>query len=167
MIRTNIWSYPSNVVIGPKLFDIPLEEVFFFVIQTYNTTLLYLLLSKPTFHPLYLRYEAKSSKWRYYKLIGQLALALSFKRGINLLGKGGEGTYLGLILVWAIPFLLLLWSLAYQFVIGLPLSNTLVPIALPTLYLWAVDTLALQRGTWVIETGTKLGIHLWTGLEIE
>ena len=58
-------------------------------------------------------------------------------------------------------------SLAYQLIIELPLSNTLVPIALPTLYLWIVDTLALRRGTWVIESGTKLGWHLWDGLEIE
>lgn len=58
-------------------------------------------------------------------------------------------------------------SLAYQFIIGLPLSSTLLPIVLPTLYLWIVDTLALKRGTWVIESGTKLGWHLWDGLEIE
>lgn len=43
------------MIIGPTLFDIPLEEVFFFVIQTYNTSLLYLLLSKPTYQPTYLR----------------------------------------------------------------------------------------------------------------
>lgn len=30
-----------------------------------------------------------------------------------------------------------------------------------------MDTLALKRGTWVISTGTKYGIHLWDGLEIE
>ncbi|KAI9703344.1 MAG: hypothetical protein M1836_007911 [Candelina mexicana] len=58
-------------------------------------------------------------------------------------------------------------TLAYQLIIGLPISNTVLPIALPTLYLWIVDTLALKRGTWVIESGTKLGIHLWDGLEIE
>jgi 15-cis-phytoene synthase/lycopene beta-cyclase len=57
--------------------------------------------------------------------------------------------------------------LAYQFILGLPITNTLLPIALPTLYLWAVDTLALKRGTWVIATGTKYGIHLWDGLDIE
>lgn len=50
---------------------------------------------------------------------------------------------------------------------GLPISNTALPIVLPTLYLWIVDTLALKRGTWVIESGTKLGINLWDGLEIE
>ena len=35
------------------------------------------------------------------------------------------------------------------------------------MYLWIVDTLALRRGTWVISTGTKYGLHLWDGLEIE
>lgn len=58
-------------------------------------------------------------------------------------------------------------TLAYQFLTGLPLSNTLLPIALPTIYLWIVDTFALRRGTWVIEEGTKLGVYLWPGLEIE
>jgi 15-cis-phytoene synthase/lycopene beta-cyclase len=33
--------------------------------------------------------------------------------------------------------------------------------------LWIVDTLALRRGTWSIELGTKLGIHVWPHLEIE
>jgi 15-cis-phytoene synthase/lycopene beta-cyclase len=38
---------------------------------------------------------------------------------------------------------------------------------LPTVYLWIVDTMALKRGTWSIESGTKLGWHLWEGLDIE
>lgn len=167
LIRTNIWSYPEDVIIGPKLLDIPLEEAFFFVIQTYNTTLLYLLFSKPVFHPLYLRHETKSDPWKYYKLAGQLGMALMIKKGLNYVQEEKEGMYLGLILIWAIPFLMLLWSLAYQFIMGLPWTSTVLPIALPTVYLWVVDTLALKRGTWVIESGTKLGKHLWPGLEIE
>ncbi|KAG9875187.1 Lycopene beta-cyclase, partial [Aureobasidium melanogenum] len=151
----------------PKLFDIPLEEVFFFIIQTYNTSLLYLLFSKPTFHPIYLRRQEKNDRWKYFKLAGQLVLGLLLKKAINLVKDEGAGTYMGLILVWAVPFLLLLWSLAYQFILGLPVTNTLVPIVVPTLYLWIIDTLALRRGTWVIESGTKLGTHLWPGLEIE
>lgn len=47
------------------------------------------------------------------------------------------------------------------------MSNTTVPILVPTLYLWIVDTLALQRGTWVIESGTKVGFQIWSGLELE
>ncbi len=50
---------------------------------------------------------------------------------------------------------------------ALPLANTVLPIVLPTLYLWFVDTLALRRGTWSIGHGTKLGIYLWPHLELE
>ncbi|KAK8185225.1 Lycopene beta-cyclase [Phyllosticta capitalensis] len=175
LIRTNVWSYPSNVIIGPKLFDIPAEEVFFFVIQTYNTSLLYLLLSKPVFHPAYLHSEKKSqnggylrlSSWALWKRGGQATLALGIVTSIRMIKNGGHGTYLGLIVLWAFPFLLLLWSLAYQFLIGLPKYSIGLPIVIPTFYLWIVDTLALQRGTWVIESGTKTGLHLWPGLEIE
>lgn len=58
-------------------------------------------------------------------------------------------------------------SLSYQLLLNLPKSNTVLPILLPTIYLWTVDTIALRRGTWVIESGTKLGLHLWAGLDVE
>ena len=119
-------------------------------------------------------------KWRW---LGQVILSIGILSGVNLVVQKEEGFYLGLILVWAGPFILLLWylgpaidavslltlgrTLAYQFLLGLPWTNTILPITVPTLYLWIVDTLALKRGTWVIESGTKLGWHLWDGLEIE
>ncbi|KAL8694254.1 MAG: hypothetical protein Q9218_001080 [Villophora microphyllina] len=34
LIRRRIWTYPAHVIVGPTLFQIPAEEVFFFVIQT-------------------------------------------------------------------------------------------------------------------------------------
>lgn len=52
-------------------------------------------------------------------------------------------------------------------IIGLLYPNVILCVVLPTLYLWIVDTLALRRGTWVIEGGTKFGIEVWRGLEIE
>ncbi|KAF2724707.1 terpenoid synthase [Polychaeton citri CBS 116435] len=167
LIRTKVWSYPPDVIIGPTLLDIPLEEVFFFVIQTFNTSLLYLLLSKPILHPIYLVKEKASGKWKFIKIFGQVALALGLKKGIDFVMNKGENLYLGLILVWALPFLFLLWSLSYQLLVGLPVTSTLIPVLAPTLYLWVVDTLALKRGTWVIESGTKTGLTLWPGLEVE
>ncbi|KAK0111340.1 hypothetical protein ONS95_001704 [Cadophora gregata] len=74
---------------------------------------------------------------------------------------------MGLILAWAGPFALLLWSLSSRFLLNLPWLSTTAPLAIPTLYLWVVDTIALKRGTWTIESGTKFGVHLWDGLEIE
>ncbi|KAF7867333.1 hypothetical protein EAF04_005416 [Stromatinia cepivora] len=178
LIQRKIWTYPSNVIVGPKLFSIPVEEHFFFVIQTYNTTLLYLLLSKPIFHSTYLwTWDSLGDKERRpwdphvprntARNLGQLILMSLIVIGALLIVQNGKGTYLGLILAWAGPFALLLWSLSYEFLIRLPYSTTLLPITLPTLYLWVVDTLALKRGTWTIETGTKSGLQLWDGLEIE
>ena len=170
LIHNKIWTYPQDVIIGPTLFKIPAEEVFFFIIQTFNTSLLYLIISKPTFHAVYLRgqrliYDGR--RLRLWRWLGTMALIAIFVIGVVLVQRRAEGLYMGLILVWASPFVLLLWTLAHQLILELPLSNTLVPITLPTLYLWMVDTLALRRGTWVIEAGTKVGIHLWEGLELE
>ena len=80
---------------------------------------------------------------------------------------GREGFYMTLILVWSCPVLFMLWTFAYQLLVGLPWTKTWLPIWLPTLYLWIVDTLALQRGTWAIASGTKLGYCIWPHLEIE
>lgn len=172
LIRTKIWTYPPSAIIGPRLFDIPLEEVFFFVIQTYNTSLLYLLQNKPTFKSSYLvgateRNGQRLASLQPYRIAGQVFFTLPILVGAWLIWKGGEGTYMGLILAWAGPFGLLLWCLAYQFLLNLPLRSTVVSIVLPTLYLWVVDTLALRRGTWTIESGTKLGVHVWDGLDVE
>lgn len=167
LIRRKIWTYPPSVIIGPTLFSIPAEEVFFFVIQTYNTTLLYLIINKPVFFPKYLASVKSGVSPGIQGNAVQVILAASVIVGAGLIWRGNEGTYLGLILAWAGPFALLLWTLSSQFLVTLPYSSTAAPIILPTLYLWVVDTLALRRGTWVIESGTKLGIHLWDGLEIE
>lgn len=63
--------------------------------------------------------------------------------------------------------MLFLWTLAYQLLLTVPARKVWLPIWIPTLYLWIVDTIALRRGTWNITTGTKLGIHVWPHLEIE
>ncbi|RBR25649.1 uncharacterized protein FIESC28_01612 [Fusarium coffeatum] len=162
LIRNRIWTYPPGVVCGLTAWDIPAEELFFFVIQTLNTSLLYMLLSKATFHPVYLN---KASTWG--KVAGQLLFTSAIIFGWVHVSRGGEGMYMGLILIWACPFLLFLWTISYQFIVNLPWTNTLLPIALPTVYLWVVDTFALRRGTWSITSGTKYGVVLWDGLDIE
>lgn len=112
MIKTGIWTYPPNAILGPTLFRIPAEEIFFFVIQTYNTSLLYLLLSKPTFHPVYLRGQKllrDSGRLRIWRWLGTVAIVTGILAGVMLIAKGKAGLYMGLILAWAGPFILLLW----------------------------------------------------------
>ncbi len=168
LIKTGVWTYPPEVIIGPKWIGIPYEELFFFVIQTYITSLIYVLFNKPVLHAKYLRNQCGPEKWIVgTKLGGQVFLIAVTLFGAYCVKVGGEYTYIGLILVWAPPFALITWTMAGRFIISLPLACTALPILLPTIYLWLVDELALGRGTWSIESGTKLGLCLFGVLEIE
>lgn len=165
LIRHNVWTYPPDAILGPTFVSIPAEELFFFVIQTYITCLLYQLVNKPLLHAEYLA----PPSWirnRLQRLV-QLSILVLILVGLRLVTNGGPGTYLGLILVWACPFALLTWSLGGRFMASLPTTSTIYPIILSTVYLWAVDEGALRRGTWSIESGTKLGVTLVGSLDIE
>ena len=173
LIYTEVWTYPPGGILGPTVFKIPVEELFFFVIQTYMTSLLYILVNKPTLYVTYLVDDTDPAKCdtRYFQLrkrLGQVFFAC-FTLSSYLFSKlpSSTGTYLALICVWAGPVLLALWCLAYQPLLALPTSKTWLPILLPTAYLWIVDTIALSRGTWSIESGTKVGVQVWPGLELE
>ncbi|KAI0838227.1 Squalene/phytoene synthase-domain-containing protein [Hypoxylon sp. FL0890] len=168
LIRHAIWTYPPDAIAGPRLFGVPAEELFFFVIQTYITSTIYILLNKPVLHAQFLTNKKDTSpKSHRTRTLGQILLIGGIVVGAHLVRKGGEGTYLGLILIWACPFALLTWTLSGYFLIRLPLVCIATPIIIPTVYLWIVDELALGRGTWAIESGTKLGWRLWGSLELE
>ena len=175
---------------GPTLIDIPIEELFFFVIQTYGTSLLYIIFSRATFKPACLPHERIDSKGKsavlrqFVAYLGRALFAYGIWKGNHLVSARGTGTYMGLILSWACPFLLLLWyyvrvfltenaaadarrHISANFALRLPVMSIALPIMLPTVYLWIVDTLALRRGTWVVVQGTKLGVTIWDGLEVE
>lgn len=168
LIRTGVWTYPDNGVLGASLFGIPVEELFFFVVQTYITSLIYILCNKPVLHAQYIDTPASRPAWvRRGHVTGQGLLVALTAFGAVLIRRGGDGTYLGLILAWACPFLFITWSLTGPMLLALPWQATLLPIMLPTLYLWFVDELSLRRGIWTIETGTKLGTQLFGSLDLE
>ncbi|POY73281.1 hypothetical protein BMF94_3615 [Rhodotorula taiwanensis] len=157
-----IWSYPASSVVGPTLFAIPYEEVFFFFVQTYITATLYAVFSRPVVHAVLL--PTKPSEGRLVRLAGVAVFGGIFALAWNKLAEGGEGTYLALIVAWVAPFLTLLWFIASSHIVAMPWSAVLPSIFAPTLYLWECDARALQRGTWVIEKGTKLG---WSFRDLE
>ncbi len=106
-----IWSYPASSVLGPTLFAIPLEEVFFFFIQTYITSHLYHLLSRPVIHALLLPHTPKQARSASAVAGAGVASWLGlFAVAASALWRGaGEWTYMSLIVAWVTPFLALLW----------------------------------------------------------
>ena len=128
----------------------------------------YILVNKTSFFPQYLTNKTDASHLvRRARRIGQYILTVLITIGVYLVRDGKNGTYLGLVLVWACPFALLTWSLSGLFVAKLPTARTAPPIIIPTVFFWLVDDMALRRGTWAIESRTKLGVCLFGNLEIE
>jgi 15-cis-phytoene synthase/lycopene beta-cyclase len=119
LIYAKVWTYPPNAILGPTLLRIPIEELFFFVIQTYMTSLLYILVNKSTFFVAYLQDEsafreseqAKRSpqpdvdlrRMKYRKLMGQVFFASMATVPLYSSGASKSGTYLRLISAWAGP----------------------------------------------------------------
>ncbi|GAA5820056.1 hypothetical protein JCM3770_002120 [Rhodotorula araucariae] len=164
LIRNRIWSYPDSSVVGPTLFAIPYEEIFFFFVQTYLTSSIYAVLTRPIVHAVLL--PRTPSEGRAVRWTGTAVLFAVFALAWTKLKEGGEGTYLALIVAWVAPFLTLLWFITSTHLRAMPRSTLVLAILIPTIFLWECDARALQRGTWVIEQGTKLGVS-FRGLEIE
>lgn len=109
LIRNNVWGYPPDAVLGWTLFEIPVEEVFFFVIQTYNTSMLYFLLSKPSLHVLFLRAAEGDRKLQRVRWTAALlgAGAIIVIECFSWVDR--RATYMKLIFVWAGPIIIMLW----------------------------------------------------------
>jgi lycopene beta-cyclase len=83
------------------------------------------------------------------------ALALTYTRGV----------YLGLILVWAAPVLAAQWAFVARAVLRAPRAFV-TAVAVPTLYLWFADRIAIGAGIWSISPEYTTGLHL-LGLPVE
>ncbi|KAF7715187.1 terpene cyclase [Penicillium ucsense] len=163
LIRNRIWTYPADAVVGWTLFEIPIEELFFFVIQTYCTSLLYTILTKHLVLPSFLLDRSKPGA----KNVGAAVIIAGIGFGAVCIMMQSNLTYMGLILTWALSVILFQWCLCGSFLLSFPKRQILMSVLIPTAYLWMVDRLSLQRGTWVIEKGTKLDIQFWGFLDIE
>jgi lycopene beta-cyclase len=146
LIRRGVWSYSPGRVVG-TLAGVPLEEYLFFLLQTLLTGLWLLRLPDDT------DADERAPAWPIV-----IACAVLFVAGLALLRWEGA-TYLGLILAWASPVLAL--QCGYD---GRALARRrralLIGVAVPTLYLWLADAIALHAGIWTISPRFTLGIRL-------
>ncbi|MGF1450388.1 MAG: lycopene cyclase domain-containing protein [Opitutales bacterium] len=163
LVGQGVWGYPEGSVLG-TVAGVPVEEYAFFLIQTAITTLWFFIClgrlrpgGQTLAPPPSLRSQQRA-RWTL-PCLGYLALvgvyALQFE----------QGTYFGLILVWACPILVLHWLVG-----GSWLADNLKLIAWgvlpPTLYFWVADWVAIYTGAWHINPALSLGPSL-VGLPLE
>ncbi len=164
LVATNVWWYNPQLVTGIRIGWVPIEEYAFFILQTLLTGLLTVWLirhfaDRALAEPA--GAETGPDGWKL-RMWGSLGIGLVWAASIVGLILGWEtGTYLTLILTWAlIPVLL-------QAIFGLDILlrrwRVLVwGIIPPTIYLWVLDWVALSETTWTIDplqtTGLKVGV---------
>ena len=156
LIAKGVWFYGEDRVIG-TVGHVPIEEYAFFLLQPVLTGLwLYNLLHREDTP---LEEGRVLARWGGVFLYGAAGLA-----GVLLLGWD-RGYYLGLILAWVGPVLAGQWAYGGH-VLWRNRRIWLPGAAVPTIYLWLADRLALGSGIWGVSGELTTGLHLF-GLPIE
>jgi lycopene cyclase domain-containing protein len=160
LVATRVWWYDPDLVTGIIIGWVPLEEYTFFLLQPVLAGLwLFLLIRHLRFS-----FEPLKNSLRFWSA----GLASLFWLGATMIlaSRWQPGNYLALELVWALP------PIALQLAFGADILwryRRLVFTALLslTLYLSTADALAINWGTWTINSQKSLGILLGGTLPIE
>jgi putative membrane protein len=157
LVATQVWWYDPDLVTGLTLGYVPIEEYTFFIVQTLMTGLWALFVMRHIVTEIGAVRESVSMRIRSSLLIG-IPWLLST---ILLLAGWKPGAYLTLILSWALVPVIVQTAFGADILFA-NIRRVLWTVIPTTLYLWIVDYLAIQSGTWVIDpaqtTGIKLGV---------
>jgi lycopene cyclase domain-containing protein len=162
LVATGVWWYDPNLVTGTTLGWVPIEEYTFFIVQTLMTGLWLIWLIRRVVPD---QGEIRSQprlRWGLTLILGAFWL-LSV---VTLVCGWQPGTYLALILVWALPPIMLQTAFGADILWGYR-SLVLPGFLVPTLYLSLADTFAIRTGTWSLDPVQTTGIHCPGGLPLE
>ncbi|MDX1413952.1 MAG: lycopene cyclase domain-containing protein [Candidatus Promineifilaceae bacterium] len=160
LVATRVWWYDPALVTGITIGWVPIEEYTFFVLQPILGGLwLWLLMRHLRLGPARLR--------RSIRIWPVMLLGILWLLSVLILVAGWQpGTYLALLLGWALPPIML--QLAFGADIlwrhGRLVFWTIVPL---TLYLSFADALAIDWGTWTIDPAQSLNVYLGGVLPVE
>lgn len=158
LIAQGVWGYPDGRVLA-KLGGVPLEELAFFLIQTWIVGLTTFAVGRSL--------PAGSATAGPARGVGPSAQAFRWAGALlALVGAGAglllwptePGRYLGLILVWSMPVVALQWAFGGD-LLWSRRRVLLLAIGLPTAWLWFADRLAIGWSIWWISEELTLGLR--------
>lgn len=158
LVARGVWWYEPKLVLGAIIGYVPLEEYCFFVLQTVLTGVLLARLIQTQ--------KARLPITHFHHIPAALLMIAALAIGVFVMLVSGNQrlNYLILKLGWLalVPF-------AAQWLFGLDIllarwRVVLVGILLPTLWLTAMDAVALRAGTWTIDPAQTTGIFLPGGI---
>lgn len=157
LVAQGVWRYGEGAV-TVRLGAAPLGEYLFFVLQPVLTGLwLHVYGFDPGFEP---------GDWRRRpRLLGAGAFLALTGLGAGLVLAVPQGYYLGTVLAWAAPPLALQWAVGGGY-LARTWRTWSVAVAVPTLYLWFADRVAIGLGIWTLSGAHTTGLAL-LGLPVE
>jgi lycopene cyclase domain-containing protein len=159
LVRRGVWAYGEDRVIG-TIGWVPVEEYLFFLLQPILCGLwLYLVLARTV--GVDRPPPGVVQRGPLWPAIAWLAAAGA---GALML-RADATTYLGLILAWAAPVLAAQWAYARHELVRLGRLAVLA-VAVPTLWLWVADAVAIRLGIWTISRRYTVGLAPF-GLPVE
>ena len=160
LVANDIWRYDPDLILEITIGTVPLEEYIFFILQPIAVGLWLLALNAK------LPRRAPQPNPRIRGLSVIVLGALWMASAVALAADWPALTYLGLILVWALPPLMLQLGFGAD-VLWQRRKLVLTAIISSTLYLACADALAIHLGIWTIEPAFSLEIFLFGILPIE
>ncbi len=162
LVATRVWWYDPNLVTGLIIGYVPIEEYTFFVLQPILTGLWLLFLARHL--PVNVKLPLNSVRVRRWAVAGAVAVWLA--AAAILVVSWQPGTYLGLLLAWALPPMILQLAFGAD-ILWRHRRLVFLGIVPATLYLAAADKLAITSGTWTINPEQSLNILLLGRLPLE
>ena len=150
LVMKKVWWYGLDRVMG-TIGYVPVEEYAFFVLQTLFTGLWCFILHQH----IPINWSPVKTKLTWW-MVGLFAL-LTLMGGIFLLSE--SFFYLGLILAWASPILLIQWYFGGPYLKS-NLKLFFLTVLPPTIYLWVADAYAIHWGIWEISKKFTTGVKL-------
>lgn len=154
LVATGVWYYNPELISGLILGWVPIEEYTFFVLETILTGLWWWFLARRLSPP------GEFEPNKMIRMLSAAILGVTWLGAVYLLISGWKpGTYLSLILSWALPAIML--QLAYGADILWHHRKLVILTILPVfLYISAADSLAISSGTWTIDPAQSLGAFI-------
>ncbi|MFX0084789.1 MAG: lycopene cyclase domain-containing protein [Candidatus Hodarchaeota archaeon] len=163
LVENAIWYYDPSKTMGLLIGFVPIEEYFFFVVQTLLVGLFFGLTFLKKNSIKHKQYDHRLS----LQLISVFALLIIwFIACFAFINDLESLTYLNLIILWGIPPIMI--QLLYGVdILLLFRQDLLLTISLSTIYLAIADAIAINNGIWTISSGTSTNLLLVGVLPIE
>jgi len=162
LVATRVWWYEPDLVTGITIGYVPIEEYTFFILQPLLAGLWLLFILRRLSFPEQVTPLKSNNRWIPLGVVAALWLLSIFL----LISRRTNFTYFSLEMVWALP------PIGLQLAFGgdilkrywKPVLLTILPF---TLYLSAMDALAIYSGTWTINPAKSLDLLIAGILPIE